>query len=67
MGSSHGETEHQKATYFGAERNIKSLTLLEFIPAASSIIAAKSPGNPVVELATPKGTINQPRERIKTD
>jgi hypothetical protein len=30
------------------------------------IANGKSPGNPVVEMATPNGTINQPGERIKT-
>ncbi|OBQ01314.1 MAG: hypothetical protein AN490_21640 [Anabaena sp. AL09] len=64
---SHGETEPQKATYSGAGHNIKNLTSLELIPAASSVNSGKSLGNPVVELATPNGTINQPRERIKTD
>ena len=37
------------------------------IPAASYTNSGKSPGNPVVEVATPNGTNNQPRERIKTD
>ncbi|QSV62952.1 MAG: hypothetical protein HEQ26_11075 [Dolichospermum sp. DL01] len=65
-GSSYGETEPQKATHFGAGHNTKILTRLELIPAASPTNSGKSPGNPVVELATPNGTINQPRERIKT-
>ena len=29
--------------------------------------SGKSLGNPMVEMATPNGTNNQPRERIKTD
>ncbi|MTJ13837.1 hypothetical protein FJR11_14815 [Anabaena sp. UHCC 0187] len=66
-GSSHGETEPQKATHPGAGHNTKNLTLLELIPAAFCSDSGKSPGNPVVEMATPNGTNNQPRERIKTD
>jgi hypothetical protein len=66
-GSSYGETEPKKATYLQAGHNIKTLTSLELIPAASSVNSGKSPGNPVVEMATPNGTNNQPRERIKTD
>jgi hypothetical protein len=66
MGSSHGETEPQKATHHKAGHNIKNLTSLEIIPAAFLPDSGKSPGNPVVELATPNGTNNQPRERIKT-
>ena len=50
-----------------AGHNIKNLTSLESIPAASEFNSGKSPGNPVVEMATPNGTNNQPRERIKTD
>ena len=65
-GSSHGETEPRKATYFQAGHNIKILTSLELIPAAFLRNNGKSPGIPVVEVATPNGTINQPRERIKT-
>jgi hypothetical protein len=67
MGSSYGETEPKKATYDKAGRN-KSLTLLEInrIPAALDLNSGKSLGNPVVELATPNGTNNLPRERIKT-
>jgi hypothetical protein len=67
MGSSHGETEPIKATYLKAGHNTKSLTSLETIPAAFLADSGKSLGNPVVELATPNGTNNQPRERIKTD
>jgi hypothetical protein len=33
-------------------------TSLELIPAASFFNSGKSPGNPVVELATPNGTNN---------
>ncbi|MBN3874874.1 MAG: hypothetical protein HWQ23_32745 [Nostoc sp. JL33] len=36
----------------------KPLTSLEFIPAVICSENGKSPGNPVVELTTPKGTIN---------
>ncbi|MBD2606041.1 hypothetical protein H6G81_16285 [Scytonema hofmannii FACHB-248] len=39
-----------------AGRNAKSLTPLEFIPAELTSINGKSPGNPVVELATSNGT-----------
>jgi hypothetical protein len=45
----------------------KTSTTLEFIPAASCSNSGTSLGDSVVELATSKGTINQPRERIKTD
>ena len=38
---------------------IKPPTLLESIPAAHFVSSGKSPGNPVVELATPNGTNNQ--------
>ncbi|MHC5822083.1 MAG: hypothetical protein ACYT04_41030 [Nostoc sp.] len=41
-----------------AGRNAKSLTSLEFIPAEHSSGIGKSPGNPVVELATSNGTSN---------
>jgi hypothetical protein len=37
---------------------VRSLTSLEFIPAASVKNSSQSLGNPVVELATSKGTIN---------
>ena len=45
----------------------KNPTSLELISAAFSFNSGLSPGNPVVELATSNGTINQRRERIKTD
>jgi hypothetical protein len=45
---------------------VRNLTSLESIPAASVKNSSKSLGNPVVELATSKGTINLLRERIKT-
>jgi hypothetical protein len=67
MGSSHGETEPRKATYQKAGHNVKTLTSLELNPAANNISSGKSPGVPMVEVATPNGTNNQPRERIKTD
>jgi hypothetical protein len=49
-----------------AGNNKNPPTSLELIPAASCSNSGKSQGNPVVEMATPKGTINLPRERIKT-
>lgn len=58
MGSSYGETEPEKATQTKAEHNIKPPTSLEPIPATQSRSSGLSPGNPVVELATPNGTIN---------
>ena len=58
IGSSYGEIEPRKATYWGAGHNTKPLTLLELIPAASSHNSSKSLGNPVVEVAPPNGTIN---------
>jgi len=67
LGSSHGETEPRKATYLQAGHNIKNLTSLEINPAEHDRSSGKSPGIPVVEVATPNGTNNQPRERIKTD
>ena len=57
-GSSYGETEPRKAAYYQAGDNIKILTLLELIPAASFFNSGKSLGNPVVEVATPNGTNN---------
>jgi len=44
----------------------KNLTSLEIIPAAFPHNSGKSLGIPAVEVATPNGTNNQPRERIKT-
>ncbi|TAF03366.1 MAG: hypothetical protein EAZ77_17395 [Nostocales cyanobacterium] len=55
-GSSYDETEPRKTTYLQAGRNAKSLTSLEFIPAEPASSNGKSPGNPVVELATSNGT-----------
>nr|WP_322721715.1 hypothetical protein [Nostoc sp. ChiQUE02]MDZ8234825.1 hypothetical protein [Nostoc sp. ChiQUE02] len=66
-GSFYGETEPKKQPTFEAGHNIKNPTSLEIIPAAHALGSGKSPGNPVVEEATPKETNNQPRERIKTD
>jgi hypothetical protein len=57
-GSSHGETEPRKATYAQAGHNIKNPTSLEIIPAAYGAHSGMSQGNPVVEMATPKGTNN---------
>ena len=56
MGSSHGEIEPRKATYVVAGRNIKNPTRLEPNPAAEHPTSCMSPGVPVVEMATPKGT-----------
>jgi len=42
----------------GQGRNAKPLTPLEIIPAEHEGSSGKSPGNPVVELATSNGTIN---------
>ena len=61
MGSSNGETEPRKVTYLGAGHRPLIPTLLEFIPAEYSVNIGKSPGNPVVKLAPPKGTINHAR------
>jgi hypothetical protein len=58
MGSSYGEIEPKKATYCQARHNNKTSTLLEIIPAAPATSSSKSPGNSVVELATPNGTNN---------
>jgi hypothetical protein len=60
MGSSYGETEPKKATYFQAGRNFKPPTSLETnrIPATSLPDSGKSLGNPVVEVAPPNGTNN---------
>lgn len=54
-GSPHGETEPQKATYLQAGRNNKTLTSLENTPPSNSDRIGKSPGVPVVEVATPNG------------
>jgi hypothetical protein len=64
MGSSHGEKEPKKATYFVARRNIKPPTPLgknsqekgETFPPQNFTVSGKSQGNPIVELATPKRT-----------
>ena len=58
MGSSHGETEPKKATYFQAESQHKTRLHWSIIPAAYQPDSGKSPGNPVVELVTPNGTNN---------
>jgi hypothetical protein len=50
--------EPRKATYTQAGHNIKTLTSLEIMPAASASYSGKSPGNPVVELAPPNRTNN---------
>jgi hypothetical protein len=55
MGGSHGETEPKKATYLQAGRNSKTPTSLKTIPAVFSWDNGKSPGDSVVEVATPKG------------
>ena len=59
MGSSYGETEPAKATQDGAGHNENPPTSLETIPAAYFPNSGKSLGNPVVEVATPKGTNNR--------
>ncbi|WP_177176290.1 hypothetical protein [Trichormus sp. NMC-1] len=51
-GSSYGEIEPQKATYLQAGRNTQPLTSLELIPAALFDGSGKSPGNPMVEMAS---------------
>ncbi|MHC5672385.1 hypothetical protein [Nostoc sp.] len=48
----------EKRLNFKAGRNTKSLTSLELIPAEHALNIGKSLGNPAVELATSKGTIN---------
>jgi hypothetical protein len=60
MGSSNGETEPTKATYYSAGRKHQpTLTALErIIPVTPYTSSDKSPGNLVVELVTPKGTNN---------
>lgn len=57
-GNSHGETEPKKATYVKAGHNTKTPTTLEPIPAVHKSSNGKSPGNPMVEVATPNGTTN---------
>ncbi len=52
------KTEPTKATYVQAGHNNKTPTSLELIPATHPLSSGKSPGNPVVELAPPKGTNN---------
>jgi len=56
MGSSHGETEPQKATYLGTGRNVKPRLDWSLFPPHPSPDNGTSLGNPVVEMATPKGT-----------
>jgi hypothetical protein len=57
MGSSDGETEPRKVTYSGAGHR-PNPDSTGIIPAEFEINIGKSPGNPVVKLAPPKGTIN---------
>ena len=52
------KTEPIKVTYPGAGHRLLISTLLEFIPAEFFYNIGKSPGNPVVKVAPPKGTIN---------
>ncbi|MEH2298131.1 MAG: hypothetical protein V7K88_03430 [Nostoc sp.] len=66
-GSSQGETEPRKATYPGAGRNIKTLTTLHKIPPHRKGNSGKSPGNPIVEMTTPNGTINLSEGTNKND
>jgi predicted phosphohydrolase len=54
-------------TYLHAGHNINPLTLSEPKPAAFKANSGKNPGFPMVKMATPNGTINLPRERIKTN
>ena len=67
MGSSDGEIEPRKVTYPGAGHRPLIPTLLEFIPAESFVNIGKSPGNPVVEMATPKGTTNRTQGTKKNE
>ncbi|MBD2534879.1 hypothetical protein H6G97_37745 [Nostoc flagelliforme FACHB-838] len=58
-GSSYGEIGSRKATYNQTGRNKKIPDFTgELIPAVLQVRNGKSPGNPVVEMTTPKGTIN---------
>jgi hypothetical protein len=63
MGSSYGETEPKKSDLLPGGTQLcpkgQKPTSLELIPAASSSYSGKSLGNPMVELATPKGTNNR--------
>jgi retron-type reverse transcriptase len=61
IGNSNGETEPRKVTYVTAGSRPKIPTPLEIIPAEFLLNIGKSLGNPVVKLATPKGTINHAR------
>jgi hypothetical protein len=65
-GSSYGETEPRKVTYEWAGHNIRTLTLSELKPDAYQLNSVKNLGFLIVKLATPNGTINHLRERIKT-
>ena len=58
MGSSDGETEPKKVTYLGAGHRPNSRLHWSLFPPNFSVDIGKSPGNPVVKLAPPKGTIN---------
>jgi hypothetical protein len=57
-GSSYGEIGSRKATYNQTGRNKKKIPDFtgELIPAVLQPRNGKSPGNPVVEVTTPKGT-----------
>jgi hypothetical protein len=48
----------EKRLIFGQGATQSPLTPLEVIPAEHTCSIGKSPGNPVVELATSNGTIN---------
>jgi len=59
MGSSYGETEPRKATYFGAGRRPTKPRLYwrqTAFPPKPYKVNGKSLGNPMVEVATPNGT-----------
>ena len=58
MGSSKGETEPRKVTYLGAGHRPTSRLYWSSFPPNFLFNIGKSPGNPVVKLAPPKGTIN---------
>jgi len=59
MGSSQGKTEPRKATYAQARHNrYLDLTGDKYNSRRIALDSGKSPGNPVVELAIPNGTIN---------
>ncbi len=61
MGSSDGEIEPRKVTYHRAGHKQTSRLHWSLFPPNPPYNIGKSPGNPVVKLAPPKGTINHAR------